>query len=179
MVKKSNLFSWRRERKKRNGERCRGRRGLVLKATLRSRLYPWAFSRGNRRGSKRCKEAEQQANLCFGKIRLASCLEWIWGGGRRQVELLVGSRNAGQRPSGLSKGRDTAAEESWRIPEIFKKQAGQDLVMDSVWEMRERKETRLPPRFLALATERFYSGRHKYLEGQWVRSVGGRGGVAS
>lgn len=58
MVKKFNLFSWRRERKKRNGERCRGRRGLVLKVILRSRFYFWVFFRGNRRGSKRCKEVE-------------------------------------------------------------------------------------------------------------------------
>lgn len=25
-----------------------------------------------------------------------------------------------------------------------------------------------PPRFLALATERYYSGGHKYVKGQWV-----------
>lgn len=56
-----------------------------------------------------CRVAEWQPNLCFRKILLASCGEWMWRGERRQLDL-AGSRHAGQRLSGLSKGRGTGAD---------------------------------------------------------------------
>lgn len=151
-------------REKRNGKRHRGQAGLGLASHLRSRLS----LEGTGRGSKRGKEAEQQPNLCFRKVPLAFC-----GEGRRQQECRPKKKCPQQRKRHWG----------WRKPEDSRdsSEAGKLGLhdMDSVQETRAGNQAIMPPRFLALPTERYSSGDTNTLEGQWVWCRGEAGAYTS
>ena len=134
--------------------RFRGRRGLrkdaeagrgwVLKATLRSRLYCLAFSRGNRKWQQKVQSSRVTTQLVFQEDPSGFMSEAGWS-----------SRNAGQRLSGFSK-------------EEVVGQTGWNLETDSVWGNQGKEwKAVLPPRFLTVELRGTSQGQ-KCLEGLWI-----------